>query len=58
MKNKYLSRQSFNYFTETLANSLHDIAKDKDLTDDKAYEMTILLLESYINVIIPTKEEN
>ena len=58
MKNKYLSRQSFNYFTESLANSLHYIAKAENFTDDKAYEMTIILLKSYINVIIPTKEEN
>lgn len=58
MKNKYLSRQSFNNFTESLASSLHDMAQAKHLTDDEVYEMTIILIKSYINVIVPTKEEN
>ena len=58
MKNKYLSRQAFNKFTESLSNSLHDMAQSNHLTDDEVYEMTILLIKSYINVIVPTKDEN
>ena len=58
MKNKYISRQSFNKFTESLASSLHDMAQSNNLTDDEVYEMTVLLIKSYINVIVPTKEEN
>ena len=58
MKNKYLLRQSFNNFTESLASSLHDMAQSNHLTDDEVYEMTILLIKSYINVVVPTKGEN
>ena len=58
MKNKYISRQSFNKFTESLASSLHDMAQSNHLNDDEVYEMTILLIKSYINVIVPIKEDN
>ena len=58
MKNKLLSREKFNEMTTSLGGTLAKIAAAQHLSDNEAYEMTILLIKSYINVIVPTKEEN
>ena len=55
MKNKYISRESFNEITKSLSDSLSNISRST-LTDDEVYEMTILLIKSYVNVITPIKE--
>ena len=55
MKNKYISRESFNEITKSLSDSLSNISRST-LTDDEVYEMTILLIKSYLNVITPIKE--
>lgn len=56
MINKYLDRKTFNGITKQISKSLNDIAQSDKLTDDQVYEMTIILIKSYINVIIPIKE--
>ena len=55
MKNKYISRESFNEITKSLSDSLSNISRST-LTDDEVYEMTILLIKSYVNVITPIKD--
>ena len=55
MHNKLLSRESFNEITKSLSDTLDRLSRST-LTDDEVYEMTILLIKSYVNLIQPIKE--
>lgn len=55
MHNKLLPRESFNEITKSLSDTL-DRLSHSTLTDDEVYEMTILLIKSYVNVITPIKD--
>lgn len=58
MKNKLMTREAFDEYTENLGNDLIALANRNGLSDDTVYDMVTLLLTSYVNAVRPVKEEN